>query len=61
MISKRSKVYVTYLYIQIKYKSITGYIKNKKSISFCIKNQKGGGAYIIVANRALHFKYIFKE
>ena len=51
MISKRSKVYVPYLFMQIKYKSITGYIKN----------QKGGGAYIIVPKGTLRFKYVYKE
>ena len=51
MIIKRSKVYVTYLYTQIKYKSITVYIKNKKC----------GGAYIIVSKGTLHFKDICKE
>ena len=51
MITKRSKVYVPYLYTRIKYKSITVYIKTKK----------GGGAYIILSKSTLHFKYISKE
>ena len=51
MISKRSKACLHYLYSWIKYKCITVYIKNKK----------GGGAYIIVTKRTLHFKYVSKE
>ena len=47
--------------MQIKYKSITGYIKNKKVCLFILKTKKGEGAYITVANRTPHFKYIFKE
>ena len=30
MITRRSEVYVSYLYTQLKYKGITAYIKNKK-------------------------------
>ena len=46
MITKRSKVYVPYLYARIKYKSKPVYIKNKK----------GGGAHIIIWKGTLHFK-----
>ena len=51
MITKRSKVYVPYLLMQMKYESITVYIKNKK----------GGAVYIIILKWALHFEYISKE
>ena len=50
MITKRSNAYVTYLYTQIKYKSIPVYINNKK----------GGGAYIIASKGSPHFKYVSK-
>ena len=49
MITKRSKVYVPYLYIRINCKSITIWIK------------KEWGAYIIVSKGNLHFKYVSKE
>ena len=51
MIIKRSKVYVTYLYIQIKYKSITVYVNNKTR----------GGDKIIVSKGTLHLKYVPNE
>ena len=41
MITKRSKVWVLYLYNQIKNESVTVYIKMKK----------GGGNYLIVPDR----------
>ena len=44
MITKTSTGYAPYLYTQIKYKSITVYIKNKK----------GGSAYIIVSKGTPH-------
>ena len=51
MIAVRSKVYVCYLYMWIKYKSIIVYIKNKKRRA----------AYIIVPKGTFHFKYASKE
>ena len=51
IITKRSKVYVLYLYVQIEYKSITVYIKNKI----------GGCAYIIVLQGTVHLEYISKK
>ena len=51
MVTKGSEFYVPYLFMQIKYKSITVYIKNKK----------GGATYIIVLKWALYFEYISKE
>ena len=48
MVTKRSKVYVPYLFMLTKCKNVTIYIKNKKN----------GGAYIIAPKRNLHFKYI---
>ena len=51
MITKRSKVYVPYLYAWIKYKSITVYIKNKK----------GGGSYIIISKGTVQYWYVSKE
>ena len=50
MITKKSKVYVSYLYMQIKCRSITFYIKNKTR----------GGAQTIASKGTLHFKYVFK-
>ena len=46
MITKRSKYYVPYLYVWIKYKSKPVYIKNKK----------GWGTYIIIWKGTVHFK-----
>ena len=51
MITKRSKLYVPYLYTRRKDKSIPVYIKKKK----------GGGAYIIVSKRTLPFKHMFPK
>ena len=52
-----SKVYPSYLHMQIKYKSITVYIKKKRG-----EGGRGGvGAYIIVSKGTSHFKYVFKE
>ena len=51
MVTKRSKLYVPYLYTRRKDKSIPVYIKNKK----------GGVAYIIVSKRTLHFKHMFPK
>ena len=45
-ITKTSKVYLPYLYTQIKYKSIIVYM---------------GGAYVVVSKGTCHFKYAFKE
>ena len=47
MVTKRSKVYTPCLYMQIKCKSMTVYIKNKK----------GGGGHIIVLKGTCHFKF----
>ena len=49
MVSKRTKVYVCCLYTQIKYKGITGHIRNKK-MERCL-HHKG----------TLCFKYVSKE
>ena len=46
MITKRSRVYVPYLYVWIRYKSKPVYIKNKK----------GGGAYIMILKGTVNFK-----
>ena len=43
--------YVPYLYIKIKYKSITVYIKNTAR----------GGDKIIMLKGTFHFKYVLKE
>ena len=51
MITKRSKLYVPYLVMQIKYESMPVYIKNKK----------GGPTYIIVLKWAFRFEYISKK
>ena len=48
MISKWSKFYVAYLYMWIKYKSITVYISNRK----------GGGGYIKASKGIFLFKYV---
>ena len=50
MITKRAKVYASYLYTRIKYKGITVYIKNQK-----------WSAYIIVSKGTLHFKYFSEQ
>ena len=42
--------YQKFVYMQIKYNSLTAYIKIKK-----------GGAYIIVSKRTLQFEYVSKE
>ena len=41
MITKRLKIYVFYLYMQIKYKSVTAYIKIKQGWSAYITVSKG--------------------
>ena len=51
MITKRSKVYVSYLYMWVKYKSVTVYMKNEKKKS-CL--------HITVSKGTLHFKYVSK-
>ena len=45
MTTKRSKVYVPYLYLPLKY----------KSIHVCIKIKEGWGAYIIISKGTVHF------
>ena len=49
MITKRSKVFVSYLYMWIQYKSVTVYMKNEKRV-----------AYITVSKGTLYFKYVSK-
>ena len=46
MITKRPEVCVPYLYMQM-----------RKVQPFILKTEKGGGPYIIVSKRTLHFKY----
>ena len=46
MITKILKVYIPYLYTQMKYESVTLYIKNKNR----------GGIYIIVSKGTFRFK-----
>ena len=46
MITKILKVYIPYLYMQVKYESVTLYIKNKNR----------GGIYIIVSKGTFCFK-----
>ena len=46
-----TKSFVSYFYMQIKYKSIIVYIKNKKRRN----------AYIMVSKGTLQFKYVSKE
>ena len=51
IITKRSKVYITYLYRWKKY----------KSIPVCIKNKKGWGTFIIVSKWTLESEYVSEE
>ena len=50
--TKKSEVYVSYLYACIRCKSITVYFKNKK---------EEGGAYITVSEETLPCKYVSKN
>ena len=47
MVRKRSEVCMLLLYVN-----------KEKKCNCLLKTKKGGGAYIIVSNQALHFKYV---